>query len=121
MQLISRQNDPLGGAWVWTLDANARAYRTLDDIERAGGELRPATVPGNVGLDLAAAGLVGDPFRGLPLRPAQPCAVRDRPHGAGDICAPAGVSVAAGSAQSGRTHPTDEPLESGCIQERLKA
>jgi beta-mannosidase len=57
----------LGGEWWFAVsegpvdvgDGSAAAF------ERAGLTVRPATVPGNVELDLLAQGLIDEPFRGL--------------------------------------------------------
>ena len=67
--MTQRRNDPvvdLGGAWHFAV-----SDRRLDsdptsvaDLQRAGLAVYPATVPGNLELDLLANGLIDEPFHG---------------------------------------------------------
>jgi beta-mannosidase len=54
------------GSWefAWTEEA-APAARDATSLTKAGLELRPCRVPGNLELDLQAAGLIEDPFVGM--------------------------------------------------------
>ena len=57
----------LGGAWsfAYSLEPPAGEYRSSLDLVQAGLPLYRATVPGNLELDLQAAGIIGEPFYGM--------------------------------------------------------
>ena len=57
----------LGGAWSFTisLEPPAGEYRSRAELARAGLPLYRATAPGNLELDLQAAGIIGEPFYGV--------------------------------------------------------
>ena len=66
---LERDDDAmdLGGRW-WFAVSDRRlpvGGGTADDLRAAGAEVMPATVPGNVELDLLANGRVEEPFRGM--------------------------------------------------------
>ena len=57
----------LRGAWsfAYSLEPAGGEYRSLPDLIQAGLPLYRATVPGNLELDLQAAGIIGEPFYGM--------------------------------------------------------
>ena len=57
----------LGGEWsfAYSLEPPAGAYRSSLELVRTGLPLYRATVPGNLELDLQAAGIIGEPFYGM--------------------------------------------------------
>ena len=59
----------LDGAWslAYGFEPPAAPFTAIAEIERAGLPVHAATVPGNVELDLHAAGVVPDPFHGTNL------------------------------------------------------
>lgn len=55
----------LNGPWSLALAFQPGDYRTVADFAAAGVETLPAQVPGNLELDLHAAGRIPDPFQGM--------------------------------------------------------
>lgn len=55
----------LNGPWSFALSFQPGEYRTVADIEAGGMETSPCQVPGNLELDLHAAGKIPDPFTGM--------------------------------------------------------
>ncbi|MEA2547757.1 MAG: beta-mannosidase [Chloroflexota bacterium] len=68
--MIPRRDDrsiDLGGEWSFALSDRRLAEdpATADDLRAAGLTVYPATVPGNLELDLLANGLIDEPFHGM--------------------------------------------------------
>lgn len=55
----------LSGAWTLTLSEQALTATTIDGLRASGAPAYPATVPGNLELDLLAAGEIPEPFQGM--------------------------------------------------------
>jgi beta-mannosidase len=57
----------LNGSWVFAISDRrlSSPIRDAGDLRRAGVDVRPATVPGCIELDLLANGLIDDPFVGM--------------------------------------------------------
>lgn len=55
----------LSGLWSFALNFSPGEYRTVADIEAGSIETFPCQVPGNLELDLHAAGKIPDPFFGM--------------------------------------------------------
>lgn len=75
MDLNKRQQVlSLDGSWYFTysLTTPAAEYLTRAQLETAGFKLLPCQVPGNLELDLQAAGLLPEPFSGMNMTLLQP-------------------------------------------------
>ncbi|MBI2497257.1 MAG: glycoside hydrolase family 2, partial [Opitutae bacterium] len=67
MQFPSHQTLNLTGEWAFAVDFNAGDLRTIAEVEAGGRKVRPCQVPGNLELDLHAAGEIPEPFHGMNL------------------------------------------------------
>lgn len=65
MQFPLRQILELTGAWSFAVDFNPGDFRTIADIEANRRKVLPCQVPGNLELDLHAAGEIPEPFHGM--------------------------------------------------------
>lgn len=64
MRFPARQILDLTGAWSFAVDFRGGEPRTIAELEASGLDIRPCQVPGNLELDLHAAGEIPEPFHG---------------------------------------------------------
>ncbi len=60
-----RQTIDLTGAWSFAVDFNSGDLRTIADVGASRRKILPGQVPGNLELDLHAAGEIPEPFHGM--------------------------------------------------------
>ncbi|MDP3072926.1 MAG: glycoside hydrolase family 2 TIM barrel-domain containing protein [Opitutaceae bacterium] len=65
MNFPLRQTIDLTGAWSLAVDFKPGDLRTIADVEASGRKIHPCQVPGNLELDLHAAGEIPEPFHGM--------------------------------------------------------
>jgi len=65
MHFPTRSTVDLTGAWSFAVGFNDAAPRTVAELEATRHAIRPCRVPGNLELDLHAAGEIPDPFQGM--------------------------------------------------------
>lgn len=65
MKFLHHPQSSLNGEWQMAHSPHSHHITCIADLEKSGLEILPAQVPGNLELDLWAAGKIGDPFAGM--------------------------------------------------------